>query len=79
MNPSVLQFMQAMRNGQNPQTMIMSMLEQRMGNTPIGQNLLQMAKSNDGKGIENFARNLCAQRGLNFDTEFAAFKQQLGL
>lgn len=79
MNPNVLQFMQAMRNGQNPQTMMISMLEQRMGNTPIGQNLLQMAKSNDGKGIENFARNLCAQRGLNFDTEFAAFKQQLGL
>ncbi len=71
--------MQAMRNGQNPQTMMISMLEQRMGNTPIGKNLLQMARSNDGKGIEDFARNLCAQRGLNFDTEFAAFKQQLGL
>lgn len=79
MNPNILQFMQAMRNGQNPQTMMISMLESRMGNTPIGQNLLQMAKSNDGKGIENFARNLCAQRGLNFDTEFAAFKRQLGL
>lgn len=79
MNPNILQFMQAMRNGQNPQTMMISMLESQMGNTPIGQNLLQMAKSNDGKGIENFARNLCAQRGLNFDTEFAAFKRQLGL
>ena len=79
MNPNVLQFIQAMRNGQNQQTMMISMLEQRMGNTPIGKNLLQMAKSNDGKGIEDFARNLCAQRGLNFDTEFAAFKQQLGL
>ena len=76
---NILQFMQAMRNGSNPQQMAMSMLEKSMGNTPVGQNLLQMAKNNDGKGIENFARNLCAQRGLNFDTEFAAFKQQLGL
>lgn len=79
MNPSILQFIQAMRNGQNPQTMMMNMLQNQMGNTPIGQNLIAMAQNNDGKGIENFARNLCAQRGLDFDKEFAAFKQQLGL
>lgn len=79
MNPSILQFIQAMRNGQNPQTMMMNMLQNQMGNTPIGQNLITMAQNNDGKGIENFARNLCAQRGLDFDKEFAAFKQQLGL
>lgn len=79
MNPSILQFIQAMRNGQNPQTMMMNMLQNQMGNTPIGQNLITMAQNNDGKGIENFARNLCAQRGLDFDKEFAAFKKQLGL
>lgn len=78
-NSNIMQFISAMRNGQNPQDMIMSMLQQQMGNSPVGQNLLQMAKNNDGKGIENFARNLCAQRGLNFDEEFVKFKQQLGL
>ena len=50
-----------------------------MGNSPVGQNLIQMARNNDGKGIEKVARNLCEQRGLDFDKEFAAFKQQLGL
>jgi len=40
--------------------MMMNMLQNQMGNTPIGQNLITMAQNNDGKGIENFARNLCA-------------------
>lgn len=76
---SIMQFIQMMRSGSNPQEMIMNMLQQQAGNTPIGQNLLRMAQNNDGKGIEQFARNLCAQRGLDFDKEFTAFKQKLGL
>lgn len=77
-NP-LMQFIQMMRNGNNPQTMIMNMLQQQAGNSPLGQNLLKLAQNNDGKGIEQIARNLCSQRGLDFDKEFAAFKQQLGL
>ena len=77
-NP-IMQFMQMVRSGSNPETMMMNMLQQQMGNSPVGQNLLKMAQNNDGKGIETVARNLCAQRGLNFDKEFAVFKKQLGL
>ena len=76
---NIMQFMQAIRGGQNPQQLVMNLLQQKMGNTPMGQNLLTMAKNNDAKGIEQVARNLCAQRGLDFDTEFTKFKQQLGL
>lgn len=78
-NNPLMQFMQMMRSGGNPQNMIMNMLQQQAGDNPIGQNLLKMAQNNDGRGIEQFARNLCAQRGLDFDKEFAAFKRQLGL
>ena len=77
-NP-IMQFMQMVRSGSNPETMMMNMLQQQVGNSPVGQNLLKMAQNNDGKGIEKVARNLCAQRGLDFDKEFAAFKKQLGL
>lgn len=76
---NLAQFIQMMRSGGNPQQMVINMLQQQAGNSPIGQNLLKMAQNNDGKGIEQVARNLCAQRGLDFDKEFAAFKQQLGL
>ena len=79
MNNNIMQIMQMIRSGGNPQTLVMNMLQQQAGNSPIGQNLITMAKNNDGKGIEQVARNLCAQRGLDFDKEFAAFKQQLGL
>ena len=71
--------MQMLKNGGNPEAMVMNMLKQRMGNSPMGQNLLKLAQTKDEKGIEQIARNLCAQRGLDFDKEFAAFKQQLGL
>ena len=77
-NP-IMQFMQMVRSGGNPEAMMLNMLQQKMGNSPMGQNLIQMARNNDGKGIEKVARNVCAQRGRDFDKEFAAFKQQLGL
>ncbi len=79
MNNPIMQFMQMVRGGSNPETMLMNMLQQQAGNSPMGQNLLKMAQSGDGKGIEQVARNLCSQRGLDFDTEFAKFKRQLGL
>ena len=50
-----------------------------MSDTPIGQNLLSLAKNNDSSGIEQFARNIVAQSGKDFDTEFANFKQTLGI
>ena len=79
MQNNLMQLMQMIKGGQNPQQLMLNLLQQKMGNTPMGQNLLTMAQNNDAKGIEQVARNLCAQRGLNFDTEFAKFKQQLGL
>jgi len=38
-----------------------------------------MAKNGDSAGLEQFARNFVASQGKDFDTEFNAFKQQLGL
>ena len=74
-----MQLLQAIKRGQNPDQLMISMLQNQVGNNPIGQNLIKMAQNNDTKGIEQVARNLCAQRGLDFDKEFAAFRKQLGL
>ena len=46
-------------------------------NNPILNNVISMAKNGDTKGVENFARNICKQRGLDFDTEFNKFKDTL--
>lgn len=77
MNP--IQLIQMIKNGQNPQQLMMSLLEQQMGNTPIGQNLINLAKEGRTGDIEKIARNLFQQKGQDFDKEFNAFRQQLGL
>lgn len=74
-----MQLIAAIKSGQNPQQLMMSILEGRMANTPIGQNLLQMAKNNDTRGIEQVVRNLSKQQGIDFDKEFAAFCRMLGM
>ena len=46
-------------------------------NNPILNNVITMAQKGDTKGVENFARNICKQKGLDFDTEFNKFKNAL--
>lgn len=68
---------QMIKNGQNPQQLILSVLEGQAG-TPMGANLLNLAKNNQTAEIEKIVRNLYSQQGRDFDNEFKAFKQMLG-
>lgn len=70
---------QMVKNKQNPEQMMLQYLQQQAQQSPMGQNLLSLAQSGNTADIEKIARNICAQRGVDFDKEFAAFKQQLGL
>lgn len=72
-------FMTMIRQGYNPEQVMMNVLEQRMKGTPMGDNLLNLARQGNSAEIEKIARNITAQRGGNFDEEFSAFKKQLGL
>lgn len=74
-----MQLVQMIKNGANPQQLMMNILESQMANTPMGQNLLTLAKGNQTQGIEQIARNICQQRGMDYDTEFNAFKNTLGI
>lgn len=40
---------------------------------PMLQNLIKMAQTGDTQSIENFARNICKERGRDFDKEFNDF------
>lgn len=79
MNINPMQLIGMIRNGQNPQQLMMNLLEQQMGNNPIGQNLLSLAKQGKTEDIEKIVRNLAGQQGIDFDKEFTNFKQMLGL
>lgn len=78
-NVNPMQLVQMIKGDSNPQQLMISILEQRMRGNPLGENLLNLARQNNGQEIEKVARNLCAQRGLDFDKEFANFKQKIGL
>ena len=77
MNP--MELIQMIRNGQNPQQLALYMLENQMGNNPFGANLLDLAKQNKTAEIEQIARNIMSQRGLDYDKQCANFKKMLGL
>lgn len=78
MNPA--QLIQMIRSGQlNPQQLAINLLQQNMGNSPIGANLIQLAQNGKTADIEQVVRNLAKQQGIDFDKEFTAFKQMLGL
>lgn len=74
-----MQVIQAMRSGMNPQQIVMNILQEKMGETPMGQNLINLAQNNKSAEIEQIARNMCNQRGVDFDTAFSSFKNLLGL
>ena len=79
MQVNPMQLISMIKNGKNPQQLIMSLLEDSIPNNPIAQNVMELAKNGRGADIEKIARNLCAQRGIDFDTEFNSFKNNLGL
>lgn len=74
-----MQVIMAIRNGQNPQQIVMNMLQERMSQSPMGQNLIALAQNNQTAQIEQIARNICNQRGIDFDKEFNSFKDSLGI
>ena len=76
-NPMML--IQMMRSGQNPQQLMMSILQGQAGTNPMSANLLNMIRNNRTEDIEKFARNYFAANGLDFDKEFNAFKETYGL
>lgn len=75
MNP--MKFIQMFKAMKNPQRAVMQMLGNNTN--PMAQNVLKMAQNGDKKGIEDFARNVCQQKGVDFDKAFSEFKSQIGM
>jgi hypothetical protein len=73
MNVNPMQLLQMIKGGQNPQQLVMSILQQQGNNNPIIQNAADLAQKGDTAALRSIAQNLAAQRGLDFDKEFANF------
>jgi hypothetical protein len=57
-NPMML--IQMIKQGQNPQQLLMSILEGQANTNPVSSNLLDLVKQNKTADIESFARNYFA-------------------
>lgn len=77
-NQNFFNLMKMTKQG-NPEQIAISMLQQYSSGNPVMQNLLVLAQKKDTKGIENVARNMAKERGIDFDSEFNSFKQMFGL
>ena len=62
-----------MFKGQNPRQIAMNMVKQN--SNPMLANLMKMANEGKTQNIEEFARNIMQEQGMDFDTEFANFMQ----
>ena len=69
MNP--LNMIKGMMGNMNPKNIAINMLKNNTN--PIFNNLMQMMEKGDDKGIEQFARNICKEKNIDFDKQFGDF------
>ena len=69
MNP--INMLKGMMGISNPKDMAMKMLKNNTN--PIFSNLIDMANKGDSKGVEDFARNICKEKNIDFDKQFGEF------
>lgn len=55
----------------NPKELLLNFIQQN--NNPMINNLIDMANKGNTKDVENFARNMCREKNINFDIEFSNF------
>lgn len=75
-NVNPMELIAQIKNGKNPQQLLLGILEGQAAQNPIYANLLNLAKQNRTADIEAFARNIAKERGIDFDKEFSKFKKE---
>lgn len=71
--------MMGMLNGRsNPQQMVSQIMSQQLQSNPLFQRAQEMAQGKTPQELEQVARNLCQQRGIDLDSAMNQFKQMMG-
>lgn len=66
-----MQMMNLLKGAKSPKDAVINMI--KSNNNPMIKSLVEMAEKGNSKGVEEFARNLYAQQGRDFDKEFGEF------
>ena len=67
-----MQMLNMIRSMKNPQQFLMNAFANNPP-SPMIENLINQAKQGNIKEVEQFARNFCKERGVNFEDEFSKF------
>lgn len=74
-NPmNILQMLGMLKNGGNPKDIAMQMLGNQSINNPMINNIIEMMNCNNEKGLEQMARNIAKERGIDIDQMMKMFK-----
>lgn len=65
------QMLDMLKGIKDPKQAVIGIL--KTNTNPMLKNLVEMAEKGNSKGVEEFARNLYAQQGRDFDKEFGEF------
>lgn len=71
MNP--FQIMTQLFSSKNPQQAFQSMF----GNNPLYQRAMQMAQGKSPEQIQQIAKNLCNNMGIDYDSAYKQFQQMM--
>jgi hypothetical protein len=64
----------------NPMQMIINRIQQQIGgNNPLASNVIGMAQRNDVGGLEQFARNIAKEKGVDVDQYYKQALQMFGM
>lgn len=74
-----MQLIGIIKNGGNPQQFIQQMMNNsQVMQNPLARNAIEMMQKRDSKGIEEMARNLCKEKGVNPDDMMKQLQSQFG-
>ena len=65
--------------GANPKEMVLKTMDFAGGNNPMLNNLIQLANGGSQQQIEQFARNIFKEKGLDCDKEFNNFMSNFNI
>lgn len=73
-----MQMMEMFSGRSNPQQVVSQMMNQQLQNNPLFQRAQQMARGKSPQELEQVAKNLCQQRGIDLDSAMEQFQQMMG-
>ena len=77
---NIMQILTQLRQSSNPQQLLLNLMEKNISkDNPMCENMIKLMKENKYDEIEKIGRNIAKEKGIDYDAEFAKFKQMLGL